>query len=152
MPAVVALDLSVGGLLYTCIPFNGWYSVTEIVRNLTDEARYNQCLPVAKKLGFDTKSNVTMWRDKVTRMSRGMGDRGASRHGWGWGVCVFVCQCLWVCVCGGGARMHAHAPRHTVGLNGSHRCAPPPPNMPLPPPVMPAGYRRGGGGRHQQLP
>ena len=88
MPAVVALDLSVGGLLYTCIPFNGWYSVTEIVRNLTDEARYNQCLPVAKKLGFDTKSNVTMWRDKVTRMSRGMGDRGASRHGWGWGVQV----------------------------------------------------------------
>ena len=34
MPAVSCLDLTVGGLLYTACPFNGWYSVTEIVHNM----------------------------------------------------------------------------------------------------------------------
>jgi nitric-oxide synthase len=39
VPAVSAMELSVGGLIYTACPFNGWYADTEIVRNLTDESR-----------------------------------------------------------------------------------------------------------------
>ena len=46
MPAVCALELSVGGLLYTGIPFNGWYADVEVVRDLCDEARYNMLKPV----------------------------------------------------------------------------------------------------------
>lgn len=30
IPAVVALDMSLGGILYTAIPFNGWYADTEV--------------------------------------------------------------------------------------------------------------------------
>ncbi len=39
VPAVSNMELSVGGLTYTAMPFNGWYADTEIVRNLTDASR-----------------------------------------------------------------------------------------------------------------
>ncbi|KAG2495439.1 hypothetical protein HYH03_006385 [Edaphochlamys debaryana] len=65
VPAVSALELSVGGLTYTACPFNGWYAVTEIVRNLTEEGRFDQCPEVAKLLGLSTKSDGNMWRDQA---------------------------------------------------------------------------------------
>eukprot|EP00775_Hariotina_reticulata_P010070 gene10070-10225_t len=65
VPAVSAMELSVGGLTYTACPFNGWYADTEIVRNLTDESRYNMCPEVAACLGLDTRSNASMWKDRA---------------------------------------------------------------------------------------
>ncbi|KAG2495440.1 hypothetical protein HYH03_006386 [Edaphochlamys debaryana] len=65
IPAVSAMELSVGGLTYTACPFNGWYSVTEIMRNLTDESRYDQCPEVARMLGLETKSDGNLWRDQA---------------------------------------------------------------------------------------
>lgn len=65
MPAVSSIELSVGGLTFTAAPFNGWYAVTEVVRNLTDEGRFNLCEPVAKALGLETRSEDSMFRDRV---------------------------------------------------------------------------------------
>ncbi|KXZ51520.1 hypothetical protein GPECTOR_12g483 [Gonium pectorale] len=64
VPAVSCLELSVGGLTYTACPFNGWYAVTEIVRNITEEGRYDQCPAIASKLGLDTRTDANMWRDQ----------------------------------------------------------------------------------------
>lgn len=50
-------------MIYTAAPFNGWYSVTEIVRNLTDEHRYNLTEAVALKMGLNTKTEMSLWRD-----------------------------------------------------------------------------------------
>ncbi|KAI3435713.1 hypothetical protein D9Q98_001771 [Chlorella vulgaris] len=65
VPAVSCLDLSVGGLTYTACPFNGWYTDTEIVRNITDEGRLDMCRPVARALGLDTKNEASLWRDRA---------------------------------------------------------------------------------------
>lgn len=65
VPAVSNMELSVGGLTYTAAPFNGWYADTEVVRNLTDSGRYNMCTDVATCLGLDTRSDSSMWRDRV---------------------------------------------------------------------------------------
>ena len=41
LPAVSSMMLDVGGLEFTGIPFNGWYMVTEVGRDLGDADRYN---------------------------------------------------------------------------------------------------------------
>ena len=63
IPVVSNFKLSVGGLSYTAAPFNGWYSVTEIMRNLTDPDRYNMAALVASKMGLDTCVETSLWRD-----------------------------------------------------------------------------------------
>ncbi|XP_032236183.1 nitric oxide synthase, brain isoform X2 [Nematostella vectensis] len=64
LPAVSCLCLDVGGIEFPGCPFNGWYMVTEIgARDLGDPCRYNMLEPVAKKLGLDTKSNASLWKD-----------------------------------------------------------------------------------------
>lgn len=35
------------------------------MRNLTDPVRYNLCMPIAQALGFDTRSEGCMWRDRA---------------------------------------------------------------------------------------
>mmetsp|Transcript_20336 Transcript_20336/g.40821 ORF Transcript_20336/g.40821 Transcript_20336/m.40821 type:complete len:248 (-) Transcript_20336:2058-2801(-) len=65
IPAVSALDLTIGGLVYTAAPFNGWYADTEVLRDLTDECRYNLLVPIAKALGFDTNAEAPLWKDEV---------------------------------------------------------------------------------------
>lgn len=57
------MELSLGGLLYTGIPFSGWYADVEIVRNLSDESRYNMLPTIAEKLGYSIDDNATLWRD-----------------------------------------------------------------------------------------
>ena len=57
------MELSLGGLLYTGIPFSGWYADSEIVRNMTDESRYNQLPIIAQRLGMSTSDNRNLWRD-----------------------------------------------------------------------------------------
>ena len=63
IPVVSNINVTIGGLLYTACPFNGWYSVTEIVRNLTDECRYNLTKTVANKMGLNTNLESSLWRD-----------------------------------------------------------------------------------------
>lgn len=68
IPAVCALDMSIGGLVYTAVPFNGWYANTEVVRDLTDEGRYNMLKPIAVALGFDADTKpgqAPLWIDYV---------------------------------------------------------------------------------------
>ncbi|XP_031553421.1 nitric oxide synthase, brain-like isoform X2 [Actinia tenebrosa] len=64
LPAISSISLDVGGLEFPACPFNGWYMETEIAaRDLGDPSRYNLLEPVAKKMGLDTKSNASLWKD-----------------------------------------------------------------------------------------
>lgn len=66
VPAVSGMLLDVGGVEFTACPFNGWYMVTEIaVRDFLDAHRYNLAEEVATRIGIDTKSNATLWRDRA---------------------------------------------------------------------------------------
>ena len=68
IPAVCALDLTVGGIMYTAVPFNGWYANTEVLRDLTDECRYNMLVPVARALRLDPDTkpgDEPLWKDEV---------------------------------------------------------------------------------------
>lgn len=68
VPAVCALDMTIGGILYTAVPFNGWYANTEVLRDLTDKGRYNMLVPVAKALGLDPDTkpgDEPLWKDEV---------------------------------------------------------------------------------------
>jgi len=65
VPAVNALDLTVGGISYTCAPFNGWYADVEVVRDLCDETRYDVLPKVAALMGLDTNKESFLWRDEA---------------------------------------------------------------------------------------
>lgn len=64
VPAISMMRLSIGGVGYPAAPFNGWYMGTEIgARNLADADRYDLLPAVAARLGLDTSSDRTLWRD-----------------------------------------------------------------------------------------
>ncbi|MFC5823769.1 nitric oxide synthase oxygenase [Nonomuraea insulae] len=64
VPAISDMCLEIGGVCYPCAPFNGWYMGTEIgARNLADGDRYDQLAPVAERLGLDTSTERSLWRD-----------------------------------------------------------------------------------------
>ena len=66
LPVISDMRLEIGGLHYTAAPFNGWYMGTEIgARNFGDSSRYNLLPVIAEKLGFDTRSERTLWRDRA---------------------------------------------------------------------------------------
>ncbi len=65
IPAISNFRLDVGGISYGCCPFNGWYLVTEVARDFTDEFRYDKLEEIAQTLGLDTSSMQTMWRDEA---------------------------------------------------------------------------------------
>jgi len=66
VPAISDMMLEVGGVTYTAAPFNGWYMGTEIgARNLGDVGRYDQLPLVAERLGLDTRSDRTLWKDRA---------------------------------------------------------------------------------------
>lgn len=66
LPILSDMALVIGGIVYPCAPFNGWYMGTEIgARNLADEARYNTLPKIAKLFKLDTKTNRTLWRDRA---------------------------------------------------------------------------------------
>ena len=59
---------SVSTQVYTAVPFNGWYANTEVLRDLTDEGRYNMLIPVAKTLRMDPSlkpGEAPFWKDEV---------------------------------------------------------------------------------------
>jgi nitric-oxide synthase len=60
------MRLTIGGVHYPLTPFNGWYMGTEIgARNLADVERYNMLPVVAARMGLDTSSEATLWRDRA---------------------------------------------------------------------------------------
>ncbi|WP_327584262.1 nitric oxide synthase oxygenase [Nonomuraea sp. NBC_00507] len=64
VPAISDMCLEIGGICYPCAPFNGWYMGTEIgARNLADTDRYDQLAVVAERLGLDTSTERSLWRD-----------------------------------------------------------------------------------------
>ncbi|WP_433510906.1 nitric oxide synthase oxygenase [Nonomuraea sp. CA-143628] len=64
VPAISGMCLEIGGLCYPCAPFNGWYMGAEIgARNLADTDRYDQLPVVAGRLGLNTASDRSLWRD-----------------------------------------------------------------------------------------
>ncbi|MCC0176153.1 nitric oxide synthase oxygenase [Waterburya agarophytonicola K14] len=66
LPAVCNMSLDLGGVQYTCTPFNGFYMGTEIGgRNFSDTYRYNKLPAIAKKMGLDCSSNDTLWKDRA---------------------------------------------------------------------------------------
>ena len=66
VPAISNMCLEIGGVCYSAAPFNGWYMGTEIgARNLADVHRYDVVPVVARRLGLDTASERSLWRDQV---------------------------------------------------------------------------------------
>lgn len=65
-PILSDMALSIGGILYPCAPFNGWYMGTEIgARNLADETRYDYLPQIAEIFQLQTKNNRSLWRDRA---------------------------------------------------------------------------------------
>ena len=66
VPAISHMRLRIGGVDYPAAPFNGWYLGTEIgARNLADVDRYNVLPEVAYRLGMDTSTPRSLWRDRA---------------------------------------------------------------------------------------
>jgi nitric-oxide synthase len=66
VPAIATMPLEIGGVVYPAAPFNGWYMGTEIgARNLADADRYDLLPVVAERMGLDTFSDRTMWKDRA---------------------------------------------------------------------------------------
>ncbi|KDR21429.1 nitric oxide synthase, salivary gland isoform X2 [Zootermopsis nevadensis] len=66
LPAVSNMLFDCGGLEFTAAPFNGWYMSTEIgCRDLCDTHRLNMLETVAVRMGLDTRTPVTLWKDKA---------------------------------------------------------------------------------------
>ncbi|KAJ9597797.1 hypothetical protein L9F63_011405 [Diploptera punctata] len=66
LPAVSGMLFDCGGLEFTAAPFNGWYMSTEIgCRDLCDPHRLNILETVAVRMGLDTRTPVTLWKDKA---------------------------------------------------------------------------------------
>ncbi|MCX4242011.1 nitric oxide synthase oxygenase [Paraliomyxa miuraensis] len=63
VPAISGFRLTLGGVDYTCAPFNGWFMGTEIARNLWE--RYHVSEAIAEVMGLDTSSEQTLWRDEA---------------------------------------------------------------------------------------
>ncbi|MBO1330159.1 nitric oxide synthase oxygenase [Streptomyces sp. VRA16 Mangrove soil] len=66
VPALANMCLEIGGICYGAAPFNGWYMGTEIgARNLADTDRYNLLPHLAHRLGLDTSSDRSLWKDRA---------------------------------------------------------------------------------------
>lgn len=66
LPSVSSHCLEIGGVSYSAAPFNGWYMSTEIAsRNFGDPHRYNLLPIIAEKLGLNTRSKLSLWKDRA---------------------------------------------------------------------------------------
>lgn len=65
IPAISNFRMDIGGVTYACLPFNGWYMGTEIMRDFLEDWRYDKTEDIAKLLKLDTSSEQTLWRDRV---------------------------------------------------------------------------------------
>jgi nitric-oxide synthase, bacterial len=65
-PAISDLRLRVGGIDYPAAPFSAWYTLPEVsARNLSDQGRYDSLPVIAERMGLDTSTNRTLWRDEA---------------------------------------------------------------------------------------
>lgn len=65
-PAISCLAMEIGGLTYTAAPFSGWYVSSEIgARNLSDHNRYDMLPAIAERMGLDTSTSRSLWRDRA---------------------------------------------------------------------------------------
>jgi nitric-oxide synthase len=65
-PAICNQELRLGGLRYPVAPFSGWYTCTEVGgRNLSDPDRYDMLPVIASRMGLDTRTGRTLWRDRA---------------------------------------------------------------------------------------
>lgn len=66
LPVISNMRMEIGGISYTAAPFNGWYMGTEIgARNLGDVNRYNLLPVIAAKMGLDTHTDRSLWKDRA---------------------------------------------------------------------------------------
>ena len=66
VPAISEMALVIGGIVYPCAPFNGWYMGTEVgARNFGDTDRYDMLPAVARVFDLDTSSERQLWRDRA---------------------------------------------------------------------------------------
>lgn len=66
VPMISDMQVNIGGIDYVSVPFNGWYMGTEIgARNLADVSRYNMLPIIAEKMGLDTSTNASLWKDSA---------------------------------------------------------------------------------------
>lgn len=63
VPAICNFKMTLGGVVYQNLPFNGWFMSTEIVRNLME--RYDAGPAVAKACGIITAKDP-FWRQQVS--------------------------------------------------------------------------------------
>lgn len=66
VPLISNMQLEIGGIRYPAAPFNTWFVGTEIgTRALADENAYGITRHVAERLGMDTSTERTLWRDRA---------------------------------------------------------------------------------------
>ncbi|MGH4031933.1 nitric oxide synthase oxygenase [Actinomycetota bacterium Odt1-20B] len=66
VPALSCMCLEIGGVCYPAAPFNGWYMGSEIgARNFGDTDRYDLLPRIARRLGLDTASDRSLWKDRA---------------------------------------------------------------------------------------
>ncbi|MEY8040743.1 nitric oxide synthase oxygenase [Saccharopolyspora cebuensis] len=66
VPLISNMRLLIGGISYPAAPFNTWFVGTEIgTRGLADENAYGVTRTVAARLGLDTRSERSLWRDRA---------------------------------------------------------------------------------------
>ena len=66
IPGAADWRLEIGGISYSCAPFNGWYMSAEVgTRNLGDANRYNMLPVIAERLGLDMGSKLSLWKDQA---------------------------------------------------------------------------------------
>lgn len=64
-PSISDQCLQIGGIDYTCAPFSAWYTAAEIGgRNFSDTDRYDMLPAVAERLGLNTSTDRTLWKDR----------------------------------------------------------------------------------------
>ena len=65
LPLITCMRMRVGGMNFP-VAFSGFYLQDEIAsRNLSDANRYNQVPVVAERMGLDTSTPRTLWRDRA---------------------------------------------------------------------------------------
>ncbi|XP_042331853.1 nitric oxide synthase, endothelial isoform X2 [Sceloporus undulatus] len=66
LPAVANMLLEIGGLEFPAAPFSGWYVGCEIaMRDFCDAQRYNVLQDLAERMGLDTRTTFSLWKDKA---------------------------------------------------------------------------------------
>jgi nitric-oxide synthase len=65
-PSISDQRMEIGGISYPAAPFSAWYTCAEIgARNLSDAGRYNVLPAVAERMGLDTSTDRSLWKDRA---------------------------------------------------------------------------------------